>query len=185
MNAEIAMGIVLLVDKACQAKIGIIDKVEYYPTWIEDKRHYNPADYPKATHIYGIDVHLSKGVHIIGWAETEQINYIDKMQHPGKPQTYLAIDLEWNESHRYSLKNMKDQVYYPLSNQNNTPKCQKIYQAEMAHSTINVISERGTPLSLFTLAYLACMPEFFGNKMNRLEFGAAKGKVTKHILTLD
>ena len=184
LSHHIDFGIVLLADTAIPIKIGVVDNVIYYPTWIEDKRSYNPDDYPKATYIYGLDCILNKGLNIIGWSSQEPINYISSNTHPGKPYVYLTIDAEQFVTQQYSIKNLQSSVYTIHQSPDFLPACHRIYTEEMAHPSLCVLGVRGAPLSLFTSSYLACMTDFFCHNMQQLEFEEGRGKVTKHVLTL-
>jgi len=175
-------GIVILADKPAAVKLGVIDTILLYPRWLEDKRNYVPEEYPRAGYTYGLQVPLSKGLNIVGWPVGEEINYYKNNSHLGKPRVYLAINDQYDEIQHLRIRSIQQQAY-SLTNEV-APTLQRIAKQDIAYASISMLKARNTPLSLFTLAYISSMSDFYAHKMQSLEFGSIKGETTRHQLKL-
>jgi hypothetical protein len=170
-------GIVILADTDTTVKIGVVDKITHYPTWLAEKREYNPNNYPKADYVYGLEVTMQKGINILGWEEDEEINYANSNRYPGKPHLYVRVQ-EDEELRQYQIINTDKQIY-SLSSETD-PRCQHIVQIHSAHAFLSVLKNNCQPMSLFSASYLLCMPDFYGQRMQKFDFGAIKGMTTVH-----
>jgi len=171
------VGIVILADTDTSVKVGVVDKITHYPIWLEEKREYNPDNYPKADYIYGLEVTMQKGINILGWEETEEINYTTSNRYPGKPHLYICIQEE-EELKQYQIINSKKQIYTLTSE--TAPRSQCILQVHSAHAFLSVLKNNRQPLSLFSASYLLCMPEFYGQQLQKFDFGAIQGMTMVH-----
>jgi hypothetical protein len=171
------IGIVILADTDTTVKVGVVDKITHYPTWLTEKRVYNPNNYPKADYVYGLEVTMQKGINILGWEENEEINYTNSNKYPGKPHLYIRVR-EDEELRQYQIINMDKQIY--ALTPETTPRSQCIVQIHSAHAYLSVLKNNCQPLSLFSISYLLCMPAFYGQQMQKFDFGAIKGMTTFH-----
>jgi hypothetical protein len=60
------IGIVILADTDTTVKVGVVDKITHYPTWLAEKQVYNPNNYPKADYVYGVGSHKRSNKTLVG-----------------------------------------------------------------------------------------------------------------------